>query len=114
MALTELNLAESGTKCTEPHDIDLGEGGGQGSADLQSIIPIPREATSVATMMGLFPVLNSFKTQSRSFCCLSPWIAMSEVSSEPKERIRKLTQGWPTILAQKPSDFVCYAFGSSK
>ena len=41
----------------------------------QSIIPIPREATSVATMMGLLPVLNSFKTQSRSFCCLSPWIA---------------------------------------
>lgn len=40
-----------------------------------SIIPIPREATSVATMMGLFPVLNSFKTQSRSFCCLSPWMA---------------------------------------
>ena len=39
------------------------------------IIPIPREATSVATMMGLLPVLNSFRTQSRSFCCLSPWIA---------------------------------------
>lgn len=35
-------------------------------------IPIPREATSVATMMGLFPVLNSLRTQSRSFCCLSP------------------------------------------
>jgi hypothetical protein len=35
-------------------------------------IPIPREATSVATMMGLLPVLNSFRTQSRSFCCLSP------------------------------------------
>ena len=39
------------------------------------IIPIPREATSVATMMGLLPVLNSFRTQSRSFCCLSPWMA---------------------------------------
>ena len=45
-------------------------------ADRRSTIPIPREATSVATMMGLFPVLNSFKTQSRSFCCLSPWIAI--------------------------------------
>ena len=42
---------------------------------LWSIIPIPRDATSVATMIGLFPVLNSFKTQSRSFCCLSPCMA---------------------------------------
>ena len=41
-----------------------------------AIIPIPREATSVATMMGLFPVLNSLRTQSRSFCCLSPWMAV--------------------------------------
>ena len=41
-----------------------------------SIIPIPRDATSVATMMGLLPVLNSFRTQSRSFCCLSPWMAI--------------------------------------
>jgi hypothetical protein len=45
-----------------------------------SIIPMPREATSVATMMGLLPALNSFKTQSRSFCCLSPWIAIRFVS----------------------------------
>ena len=44
------------------------------------IIPIPREATSVATMIGLFPVLNSFNTQSRSFCCLSPWMAAIFVS----------------------------------
>jgi hypothetical protein len=49
----------------------LGGRGGRGFA----IIPIPREATSVATMMGLLPVLNSFRTQSRSFCCLSPWMA---------------------------------------
>ena len=41
----------------------------------KSIIPMPRDATSVATMMGLLPPLNSFKTQSRSVCCLSPWIA---------------------------------------
>jgi hypothetical protein len=40
-----------------------------------SIIPIPREATSVAIMMGLFPPLNSARTQSRSFWALSPWIA---------------------------------------
>lgn len=48
-------------------------GGGWGGGRV--IIPIPREATSVATMMGLLPVLNSFRTQSRSFCCLSPWMA---------------------------------------
>lgn len=46
--------------------------GGKGSAGAIATIPIPREATSVATMMGLLPVLNSFRTQSRSFCCLSP------------------------------------------
>jgi hypothetical protein len=44
-------------------------GGVRGDFD---IIPIPREATSVATMIGLLPFLNSAKTQSRSFCCLSP------------------------------------------
>lgn len=47
----------------------VGEGEGSGGF---VFIPIPREATSVATMMGLLPVLNSFRTQSRSFCCLSP------------------------------------------
>ena len=51
------------------HNADGREGG---SAVLRSTIPIPRDATSVATMIGLFPVLNSFRTQSRSFCCLSP------------------------------------------
>lgn len=55
------------------------EGNGTGLGGFV-IIPIPREATSVATMMGLFPVLNSFKTQSRSFCCLSPWIAVKELA----------------------------------
>ena len=44
------------------------------------IIPIPREATSVATMIGLLPVLNSLRTQSRSFCCLSPWIAKKSLA----------------------------------
>ena len=52
-----------------PRRGDIGEGKGS------LFIPIPREATSVATMMGLLPCLNSFKTQSRSFCCLSPWMA---------------------------------------
>lgn len=50
-------------------------GEGKGCCCVLINIPIPREATSVATMIGLFPVLNSFRTQSRSFCCLSPWIA---------------------------------------
>ncbi len=36
--------------------------------------PSPRAATSVAIMIGCFPDLNSASTQSRSFCCLSPWI----------------------------------------
>ena len=54
---------------------ELGKTKARAGADRRSIIPIPREATSVATMMGLFPVLNSLSTQSRSFCCLSPWIA---------------------------------------
>jgi hypothetical protein len=52
-----------------------GGGGWGGGCGGFAIIPIPREATSVATMMGLLPVLKSFKTQSRSFCCLSPWMA---------------------------------------
>ena len=75
MVLTERNLAESRASHTDSHDVNGGKGNGKGSARSQSIIPIPREATSVATMMGLLPVLNSFRTQSRSFCCLSPWIA---------------------------------------
>ena len=50
-----------------------GGGGGAGFGEWDGgHIPIPRDATSVATMMGLFPVLNWSKTQSRSFCCLSP------------------------------------------
>jgi hypothetical protein len=58
----------------------LGGGGLGGGGVGFAIIPIPREATSVATMMGLLPVLNSFKTQSRSFCCLSPWIAVTSLA----------------------------------
>ena len=64
------------------HNVNTGKGtreqqvkgkGGEGVRNF--IIPIPREATSVATMTGLLPVLNSFKTQSLSCCCLSPWMA---------------------------------------
>lgn len=63
-------------------DTDLDRGKGEeGEGRWHFIIPIPREATSVATMTGLFPVLNSFKTQSRSFCCLSPWIAVENCQS---------------------------------
>lgn len=62
----------------EPHNVNRKEGvRRRGGTNMQSSIPIPRDATSVATMMGLLPVLNSFKTQSRSFCCLSPWIAIA-------------------------------------
>ena len=61
-------------------------------AVLQSIIPIPRDATSVATMMGLFPVLNSFKTQSRSFCCLSPWMAVTSQCYLAKSLIHTYTE----------------------
>lgn len=53
-----------------------GKGEGGRGLDRNFIIPIPREATSVATMTGLLPALNSFKTQSLSCCCLSPWIAV--------------------------------------
>ena len=62
---------------------EIGKGGK--GADRRSIIPIPREATSVATMMGLFPVLNSFRTQSRSFCCLSPCIARPVSASDRRK-----------------------------
>lgn len=30
----------------------------------------------MATMMGDFADLNWSRTQSRSFCCLSPWMAV--------------------------------------
>ena len=49
-----------------------GMGGGRGGGGGFAIIPMPRDATSVATMIGLLPILNSLRTQSRSFCCLSP------------------------------------------
>jgi hypothetical protein len=71
------------------HNLNTGEGafkeegeGGRGEEGVNRnfIIPIPREATSVATMIGLLPALNSFKTQSLSCCCLSPWIAKTVVS----------------------------------
>lgn len=91
---------------------------GWGCVGSQSIIPIPREATSVATMMGLLPVLNSFRTQSRSFCCLSPWIAIQTISLETDNKWKcmcgVLTQCRPTILPKKPSDVVCNALSTSK
>ena len=71
---SERTVAESRASL-QSHTTSIEERGG-GCARSQSTIPIPREATSVATMIGLLPVLNSFKTQSRSFCCLSPWIAV--------------------------------------
>src|ERR1700728_2519674 len=78
------------------------------------IIPIPREATSVATMMGLLPVLNSFKTQSRSFCCLSPWIAGMHVSFILWYDRGRLTKSRPSILSKEACDIVSDTFGSSK
>lgn len=73
-------ITESRAFHTESHGMTTGRGQDKGRANLRSIIPIPRDATSVATIIGLFPVLNSFKTQSRSFCCLSPWMATKIVS----------------------------------
>ena len=40
--------------------------------DLVNHLPKPRAATSVATKIGALPERNSFKTQSRSGCALSP------------------------------------------
>ena len=68
--------------------------GGRGGTE-EGYIPIPRDATSVATIIGDFPVLNSFRTQSRSFCCLSPWMAgerTSFVSIVPGERLTQRRQ----------------------
>ena len=78
-----------------------------------AIIPIPREATSVATMMGLLPVLNSFRTQSRSFCCLSPWIAVVGVSDGTKTDMTvKLTQRRPSVLTQESCDLIGNTLGT--
>ena len=72
------SVAESKAIHMAPHNVNSREGTRKrkGIMNMRSSIPIPREATSVATMMGLLPVLNSFSTQSRSFCCLSPWMAV--------------------------------------
>jgi hypothetical protein len=59
------------------HQLDIhdkGKGRGKGKLGKRHS-PRPREATSVANMMGDRPDLNSAKTQSRSCCCLSPWMA---------------------------------------
>ena len=75
VAAAAYTSAESKASQKQSHTTSIegvGKGGEGEGADRRSIIPIPREATSVATMMGLFPVLNSLSTQSRSFCCLSP------------------------------------------
>ena len=87
---------QSFTRQSHTTSIEGREGKGRGSAGRRSIIPIPREATSVATMMGLFPVLNSFRTQSRSFCCLSPWIARNYVRHDS---VIERAKGTYTVLA---------------
>ena len=65
------------------------------------IIPMPRDATSVATMIGLFPVLNSFRTQSRSACCLSPWIANARLVWSSSEVMDQATYRAP---ASRPGE----------
>lgn len=82
-----------------------------------SIIPIPREATSVATMIGLLPVLNSFKTQSLSCCCLSPWIAGIVVSKRHwgnDKMIRRLTKCGPSVLAEESSNLISNALSAGE
>mmetsp|Transcript_27209 Transcript_27209/g.64634 ORF Transcript_27209/g.64634 Transcript_27209/m.64634 type:complete len:254 (+) Transcript_27209:283-1044(+) len=50
-------------------------------------VPRPREATSVATRMGVSPLRNCWRTQSRSCCCLSPWIQRAGKPSNRMERV---------------------------
>ena len=112
MALTEQTFAESRASHIEPHDVNCGRGRERAA---QSIIPIPREATSVATMMGLLPVLNSLSTQSRSFCCLSPWIARDPLALDTSQTsAQELTQRRPAVLSQEPSDVIGYTFSTSE
>mmetsp|Transcript_80650 Transcript_80650/g.246531 ORF Transcript_80650/g.246531 Transcript_80650/m.246531 type:complete len:208 (-) Transcript_80650:688-1311(-) len=63
-----------------------------------SLTSSPREATSVATRIGLFPSLNSFSTQSRSSCFLSPWM---HKAGQPSKRISRVISSLDRLLAQK-------------
>mmetsp|Transcript_63417 Transcript_63417/g.138100 ORF Transcript_63417/g.138100 Transcript_63417/m.138100 type:complete len:208 (+) Transcript_63417:348-971(+) len=58
----------------------------------------PRDATSVATRMGDFPSLNSFNTQSRSSCFLSPWM---QRAGQPSRRISRVSWSPPRFVSQK-------------
>jgi len=89
-----------------------GRGRGRGG----EYIPIPREATSVATIIGLLPVLNWSRTQSRSFCCLSPWIAETrdQLGNDLNLVEKQLTKSGPTILAQESSNVISNTLGAGK
>ena len=55
---------------------------------------LPRAATSVATRMVVEPLLNSLRTQSRSFCCLSPWIHIAGYPSRRMSRVNSSAFLW--------------------
>ena len=58
------------------------------------MINLPRAATSVATRMVVEPLLNSLRTQSRSFCCLSPWIHIAGYPSRRMSRVNSSAFLW--------------------
>lgn len=61
-------------------------------------LPKPRAATSVAVIIGLFPALNSAKTQSRSAWLLSPWM---ESAGHPSIRNCLVTWSQPRFVSMK-------------
>lgn len=65
---------------------------------VQSGVPRPRAATSVAIMIGCFPALNSASTQSRSCWDLSPWM---DSAGQPSWRSWRVTLSQPRLVSQK-------------
>mmetsp|Transcript_8811 Transcript_8811/g.23905 ORF Transcript_8811/g.23905 Transcript_8811/m.23905 type:complete len:205 (-) Transcript_8811:771-1385(-) len=65
---------------------------------LMSFTSKPRDATSVATRIGDLPSLNSFNTQSRSSCFLSPWM---QRAGKPSSRISRVSWSPPRFVSQK-------------
>lgn len=89
---------------------------------MEKCAPKPREATSVAIMMGERPLLNSPRTQSLSCCCYSRTevfrSAMNITQTRSKRRETNLVavdrQRRPTVLTEVLGEVVGDALGRGK
>ena len=78
---------------------------------ITSYIPRPRDATSVATRTGVRPSRNCRRTESRSPCDLSPWIALEMTKNW---NLQKNLRCRPAVPSHAESQLVGAAFRLGK